>query len=168
MNALVRWWLLLGCMLVTAGCASYHLGDPNEPRVENLRLLPLVDRAGTPQIRSQLQRDLAEAFLQTGTMTLSQSTNRPTLEVVLTDWSQRERTTRSDDTGRAFSVEMRLQAEVTLRDTDGTLLLNAVPVRAETTVFATNSLIDAQFQATPQLTAELAQRIAQLVAHPWE
>ena len=167
MNRLARWVCLAAVLVGLVGCASYQLGDPGEPRVASLRLLPLEDRAAAPQVRGQLQRDLAEAFLQTGTVQLTQSRTSPTLAVVLTQWGTRERTTRSDDTGRAFSVELTLEAEVTLRDAAGGLLLNAVPVRAETTVFADPSLMDAQFQAMPQLTAELAQRIATLVSQPW-
>ena len=152
-----RWLVGFGAallLLLGNGCASYQLGDPAEPRV--------------PAVRGPLQRDLSEAFLTSGQVVLTTSDRSATMQVVLTDWGQRERTTRSDDTGRAFSVDLVLQAEVTLVSATGEVLLAAVPVRAETTIFADNSLMDAQFQAMPQLTTELAERIATLVTQPWE
>ena len=162
----LRAFVTLLFALLLPGCAAYQLGDPSEPLVRAVRLEPVQDRAAVPQIRGLLARDLATSLVRGGQVTLDDDAGA-VLEVVIVRWNTRERTTRVDDTGRAFSVDATLGAEVTLTAADGTRWLDQTFVTAETTLFAEPSLSAAEFQAMPPLSAELAARIAQLVTNPW-
>jgi len=158
-----------------SACSAYRLGAPSAANGANPAysaiFVPLVrNESYAPQVRTLLTEQLRESITADADFSLAAeaASADAVLEVTVTDYRRRETATRVDDTGRGFAYALVLGARFTLRSADGTRTwFAAVPVSAESTVYAAPDLVDAEYQNLPVLASELSRRILHRISDQW-
>lgn len=154
--------------LILSACSTYRAGPPGAVPFRSVFVEIIENETALPQATALLTRQIRENLTARGDTTLAASPRRADhiLRVTLTDLDQSPRADLPADTTRAASYDLRVSAAITLLDSSGAIAREST-VAASTVVYLNPSLPDARHQAVPRLTADLAQRIADVVLHPW-
>jgi hypothetical protein len=152
--------------LLLAGCAGYHLGPVNGAMAgeKSIEVLPFNNQTLQPRLGDALTQALREELQTDGTYHLAA---RGPGDVVVTG-----RITRYEREGLSFlsadvatpqDYRVAITAHVTARERDtGKVLLNK-DVHGDTLVHVGSDLADAERQALPLLTHDLARNITGLL-----
>jgi outer membrane lipopolysaccharide assembly protein LptE/RlpB len=157
---------MLGALLLT-GCAHYQLGDASKLPYTSLSIAPIVNQSYAPQVQTYLSEALFTELVNHGRVALLPNGKAETsLKVVLTDYRKRIGATSREDTGRARSLDLTLEAYATLVDKEGNVLY-AQTFSATDSYYADNGSVAAESQAMPLLAHRLAEKIAKAVLGVW-
>lgn len=169
-------------LIFLSGCRSYQLGNPAELTFQTLYVKPVQNASYAPQAQALLSSQIREAFILDGRLQIV--TNEADADaVLLVDLKDYRRSTaireRADTTlGRSF--DLTLEAQVALFDqTSGRYLFQNRRISERSAAFVDNpyaaagapspqSFAQAEYQAMPRITRDLAQKIADEVLSPWE
>lgn len=177
--------LLLMCSalaLVLSGCKSYHLGNPSELSFQSIYVKPVQNDSYAPQAQALLSSQVREALIRDGRLRLvtSEGAADAVLFVTLTEYTRQTATRDSQDTTVGLDFDLTLQAEVALFDQmNGTYLFQERQLAERSNAFVNNpyaasgptrtqGFLQAEYQAMPRITRDLAQKIANEVLSPWE
>ena len=161
--------LLALAVLVLAGCAAYSPGPPETAPARSVFVEVVENETYLPQVTALLSRQIRETFAARGGTTPAASPRQAAyiLRVTLSDLEQTPRAALPADTTRAASYDIRLAAALVLIGPGGETARES-SVEAATIAYLNPALPDARHHALPRLTADLAQRIADAVLHPWD
>lgn len=165
-------------MLFMAGCQSYQLGDPAQLDFESIYIKPVTNNSFAPQVQALLSSQIRELFIRESRISMvnDQQEADVTLFVNLINYDRDTAARQSNDTVLARSFDLNLYAEVSLFDHNSGSYLFENRVLAQTySVYADNpyeqdqapSLVQAEYQAMPNLARKLARNIADEVLSPW-
>ncbi len=158
----------LFCAVAFAGCAHYQLGTSEEkPLYHSISFAPVKNNSFAPQIDTLLSDALFRSFARGGGMAVeAQGGGEVVLQVVINDFQKLIGAYSSEDTGRARSLVMIMNATVRLSTPEGVVIYSEeFEARHET--YADSGLALAENQAMPQLAEDLAQKIYRTVVAVW-
>lgn len=159
--------LLIG--LLTTGCARYQLGRHAEPPFRSIYVKPVSNASFAPQAQAILTRQLRENFLHDGLLQVENEADADAvLVIVLRDFDRQIAATRVEDTELADKLRLELLADCTLLDNrTGRIYFENRPVSATVDTFPGDRSQQAEYQAMPVLTRNLARRISYEVLQVW-
>ncbi len=158
--------LLLIC---TCGCASYKLGPPQDLPFRTLHVDLVKNESTAPQAEALLTRNLIEAFLRDGSLSIvEESQADATLRVTISSFGRRLAATQETDTvlGRSFGLFMESTATLT-DNSNGNPYFKDRRITADEVAYADSGLNQAEFQTMPLLLRRLATRIKDSVVNTW-
>lgn len=159
----------LGLMAALTGCVGYRLGDAQTPPVSSLYILPVANQTTAADLSAPLAIALREAVLARGAMRVANSEDRAdgTLEVVLEHFQRSVAATDPRDTALGDSFRIVLSGHATFARSDGTILFQDRPFRAEGAVLVREDLIQAENQAAAVLTRDFAEKVIRALHSSW-
>jgi len=167
--------------LIALGCKSYQLGGPELP-FESIYVKPATNDSFAPQAQALLSGQIRDAFIRDGRLrlTISEESADAVLLVNLTKYDRRAASRARADTVQARDFDLFLHAEVSLYDQNrGDYLFEARNISERSNAYVDNPYLDdstddlqgfflqAEYQAMPRLTHDLARKIADEVLSPW-
>ena len=166
-------------MLFMAGCQSYKFGDPAQLDFKSIYIKPVTNDSFAPQVQALLSSRIRELFIRENRVSMvnDQQEADVILFVNLINYDRDKAARQSNDTVLARSFDLNLYAEVSLFDQNSGSYLFENRVLTQTYgVYADNpyeqaqapSLVQAEYQAMPNLARKLARKIADEVLSPWE
>lgn len=164
------------------GCKSYQLGHPTELPFKSIYIQPAANDSFAPQAQALLSSQIREAFIRDGRTRLvtSEEDADAVLLINLTEYDRSAAARQSADTAVARDFDLNLTAEVSLFDQNkGDYYFQKRELQERSNAFADNPYADrtdvrtqdflqAEYQAMPRLTRDLARKIADEVLSPWE
>jgi hypothetical protein len=186
-SASVNRSILLNTFLMLAfgimvGCGGrYQWGHPGQLEFKTVHVLPVMNESFAPQAHVLLAGQIRDYLLRDGRVRLVNSPDAADalVEVSLVDYHRTGGTRDPNDTTRVITTDLQLQASISLLkgDTNNSWFSNRL-VSASSSVYASNlfdnsvgasrqDTLEAEFQEMPNLTRELARRIADEVLNAW-
>lgn len=164
------------------GCKSYQLGNPTELPFKSIYIQPPTNDSFAPQAQALLSSQIREAFIRDGRTQLvtSEADADAVLLVNLTEYGRQAAARRRDDTTLARHFDLTLSAEVSLfNQNKGGYYFQERKLSERSNAYADNpyaapgavrtqDFLQAEYQAMPRLTRDLARKIADEVLSPWE
>lgn len=165
-----------------SGCKSYQFGNPTELPFKSIYIQPVTNGSFAPQAQALLSSQIREAFIRDGRtqVVTSEDEADAVLLVNLTEYGRTAAARQSDDTVLARDFDLALTAKVSLFDQNkGDYYFQGRELRERSNAYADNPYADsgtlptqdflqAEYQAMPRLTRDLARKIADEVLSPWE
>ena len=166
-------------VLFMAGCQSYQLGDPAQLDFKSIYIKPVTNDSFAPQVQALLSSKIRELFIRDSRtrMVNDQREADVILFVNLISYNRDKAARRSNDTVLARNFDLNLNAEISLFDQNSGSYLFEDRVLTQTySTYTDNpyeqvqvpSLVQAEYQAMPNLARKLARKIADEVLSPWE
>lgn len=155
--------------ILAGGCARYQLGRHAEPPFRSIYVKPAANATFAPQAQSLLTLQLRENFIQDGLLQVeSEAQADAILEIALSEFDSDVAATRQEDTEIAEKLRLKLVALCTLSDNrTGKIYFEARPISANVDAFPGDRSQQAEYQAMPVLTRNLARRISYEVLQVW-
>lgn len=169
------------CALTLGACRSYQLGHPTKLPFDNIYIQPAANDSFAPQAQALVSADVREAIIRDGRVKLL--SNEEDADVVLlinlTDYERSPGARSNVDTVKAFDFDIILTASVSLYDQNsGQYLFQNETIDARTNAYTENPYAPAgtlntqtyhiaERQAMPQISREIARKIADRVLSAW-
>lgn len=174
--------LTLWAVAFLSGCKSYQFGNPTELPFKSIYIQPATNESFAPQAQALLSSQIREAFIRDGRAKLvtSEEDADAVLLVNLTEYGRQAAARRREDTALARDFDLTLTAEVSLfNQNKGDYYFQERELSERSNAYADNPYADpgalqtqdflqAEYQAMPRLTRDLARKIADEVLSPWE
>jgi len=152
--------------VLSAGCAGYHLGPVNGAMAgeKSIEVLPFNNQTLQPRLGDALTRALREELQIDGTYRLAaREPGDVVVTGVITSYDREGLSYLSADVITPQDYRVAITAHVTARErSTGKMLLNK-DVQGDTLVHVGSDLADAERQALPLLTQDLARNITGLL-----
>ncbi len=163
---------LLGLVaaLFLGACASYQMGTPSDLPYKSISIAPPKNLSTLPQIEGPLNAALRKAIQQSGTLKLStDSQSDAVLEMSILETRRNIAAVNSSDVGRGRKFEFTVNLELSLRKagTDDQFFLEAKPFSIKQDIYADSGLVDAENQAIPEISRQIAERAAEIIVDRW-
>jgi hypothetical protein len=166
--------------LFALGCKSYQLGGPELP-FESIYVQPATNDSFAPQAQALLSGQIRDAFIRDGRLklTTSEESADALLLVNVTEYDRRAASRARSDTVRARDFDLFLSAQISLYDQNrGDYMFEARTISERSNAYVDNPYLNesaadlqtfqqAEYQAMPRLTRDLARKIADEVLSPW-
>lgn len=155
--------------VLAGGCSRYQFGRYAEPPFRSVYVKPAANATFAPQSQALLTLQLREAFIHDGLLQVENEARADAvLEIVLSDFERDVAATRQTDTEIADKLRLELTALCTLSDNrTGKIYFEKRPVSATADAFPGDRSQQAEYQAMPVLTRNLARRISYEVLQVW-
>ncbi|WP_404422849.1 LPS assembly lipoprotein LptE [Nibricoccus sp. IMCC34717] len=168
--------LLAAAALALTGCGSYQLGTGTEPAFRSLYVAPVTNDAGIPQAAALFSRELREAFLRDGRVSLASTAEAAdaVLEISLQSYERQATSALPQDTRLARKFDLELTARATLRAHGGKEIFRDRELNATRQVYTTATSTgeisrqqQAEFNTQPLLARRLAEEAVHIVLDTW-
>lgn len=176
---------LLFCTVITAalsGCKSYDLGSPAELTFQSIYVKPVQNDSFAPQAQAVLSSQIRDALIRDGRLRLvtSEEAADAVLFVKLIQYSRETATRDRQDTTVGVNFDLNLAAEIALFDqANSQYFFKERRLSERSNAFVDNpfapvgptqsqGFLQAEYQAMPRITRDLAKKIADEVLSPWE
>lgn len=164
------------------GCQSYQLGHPAELPFKSIYIKPVANNSFAPQAQALLSSQIREAFIRDARTQLvtSEDAADAVLMVHLTEYDRAAASRQRSDTVVARDFDLTLFAEISLFDQNkGDYFFQNRSIKETSNAYVDNpfsapgntgteDFLQAEYQAMPRLTRDLARKIADEVLSPWE
>lgn len=161
--------LSITAALLAAGCATYHFGSkvPAElrtiavPVFENASGYPEIDAVVTEYVLREVQREGTFKIkrIDSASLKLLGKLVRSDISAISFDRNY---------SSRASEYRYALTAEITLVERGtGKLLIDAMPIRADTTFLTSGDMLTGMQDAYPRIAKELSRKIVDAVIAHW-
>jgi len=160
--------LVLGAAL--QGCASYQMGEVSELPYRHLHVAVPRNLSTLPQIEAPLAAAIRQEALRLGSIQLAERAGAEAiLEVTVVELKRRTVAVSSQDVGRGRKFELVLSLLVSLKapGASGAVYLADRPLDIAQEVYADQGLVDAEYQAVPELSRLAAVKIGELLVDLW-
>lgn len=157
-------------LLALSGCASYQLGETAALPYHSIYVAPPKNLSTLPQFEAPLAAALRQSLLQSGPVTLSGSAaSDATLELTVVEIKRDIAAVTAEDVGRGRKFELTVSLELTLREPveGGQIYIDSREFSVTQDVYSDSGLVDAEYQATPELSRIIAERATELVVDLW-
>ena len=157
--------LLLNCL---AGCSNYKAGYPiDHTMLKTLFVLPAKTRALAAQMSGVLSQQIRETILRNGTLKLAKTIESAdvVLETEIIKYGRSIGSVDEYDTDLAKTLSLNTSVKCSLFDHQGNYFFKDQTFSASVSINATDSAQLIEYQRIPQLTRELAQKIALFISN---
>ncbi len=169
MRPSVRLTLALAALLLTNGCASYKFGSSVPEELRTIAVPVFENASGYPEIDAVVTQYVLREFQREGTFKLS-PLDSASLKVLgkLVKTELHPLSYDRNYGSRASEYRYALEAEITLVERGtGKLLIDAMPVRANTTFLTHGDMLTGMQDAYPRIAKELSRAIVDAVLAHW-
>ncbi len=177
---------LCGLLLLSliSGCSGrYQWGNAGTLEFQTIHVLPVTNESFAPQAHVVLAGQLRDFIIRDGRLRLVNSAEAADaiLEVRLVEYLKMGSTRDPNDTTRVLTTDLQLEASVSLLKGDSNeAWFRNRNITASSSVYSSNlfaspgsvadlrqDTLEAEFQEMPNLTRELARRIADSILNAW-
>jgi len=160
---------ILGLLLITSGCAGYHLGNTLPPGITSITIPVFINDTHEPGLETILTAATIQEFQKDGSLkVLPKSQANCLLEVKIKKYEMEPLRYRSDQTITAKEYRLTLTTDVIIRKLPGNeIIVNTPGVIGFTTFTALADLPSARRTALPTAAADLGQRIVKCITEYW-
>lgn len=170
--------VLLIASLLVASCATYQRGNPGKTEFATVYIKPVVNDSSFPLLESSLTARTRKAINETGFLRSEDKNQAETiLEVSISDFDRDVTAIQQSDLGREKKVMLEMEISMSLfqSDAENTPIFENKTFMVRQDIFtdsdiATNNFtnqVDAEHQATPELSRKIATRIAEILSETW-
>ena len=166
-KTLAKYSILTILTLMFSGC-RYHAGYPiTKTEIRSIYVAPAITEAVVAQISGNLSRKIREEITRLGIATLSSvNGSDATLETTITHYGRSIGTVDEYDTDTAKSLSLNATIRCSLKSNiSGAYFFKDRTLSASLTINATDSAQAIEYQRIPQLSRELAKKLAMLIAN---
>ena len=156
---------VLGCLM---GCSNYKAGYPiDRTRLKTVFVLPAKTRALAAQMSGVLSQQMREMILRYGALKLAKTIEAAdvVLETEITNYGRSIGTVDEYDTDVAKTLSLNASVKCSLYNHQGKVFFKDQSFSASININASDSAQLIEYQRMPQLTRELAQKIAMYIAN---
>jgi len=156
---------ILGCL---AGCSNYKAGYPiDRACFKTVFVLPAKTHALAAQMSGVLSQQIRENILRHGTLKLAKTIEAAdvVLETEITNYGRSIGTVDEYDTDVAKTLSLNASVKCSLYNHQGRFFFKDQSFSASVSINATDSAQLIEYQRMPQLTREIAQKIAMCIAN---
>ena len=148
------------------GCAGYHLGPVNGETAgdKSVEVLPFNNQTLEPRLGDSVTQALRERLQSDGTYRVVNDEGDIVVTGTITGYSRRGLSFLSSDVLTANNYQVEISAHVIARDSVTGKVLMDRTVKGATLVHVGSDLADAERQAMPLLSEDLAQNVTQMLA----
>lgn len=160
---------LLGMLLISGGCAGYHLGNTLPPGLTSINIPVFINDTREPGLETRVTAATIQEFQKDGSLkVLPKEQANCILEVRIKKYELEPLRYRSDRAITAKEYRLTLTADVILRKMPGNeIMVNTPGVIGFSTFTALSDLPSARRTALPAAAADLGQRIVKTVVEYW-
>lgn len=157
---------LLAAAFLLGGCAGYHLGPVNGETAgdKSVEVLPFNNQTLEPRLGDSVTQALRERLQSDGTYRVVNDEGDIVVTGTITGYSRRGLSFLSSDVLTANNYQVEISAHVIARDSVTGKVLMDRTVKGATLVHVGSDLADAERQAMPLLSEDLAQNVTQMLA----
>ena len=158
---------LLFSLLFLSGC-RYHAGYPiHHSNIKTVYVAPAVKKALVAQMSGVLTQQIRNEILRNGNLHLADKNHADVLlETTITHYGRSIGTVEEYDTDKARTFALNAQIECSLKDVKtGHYYFKAKQISASISINANTAAQAIEYQKQPQLTRELAKKVAMLIAN---
>ncbi len=151
-----------------AGCSNYKAGYPiDHTNLRTIFVLPAKTHALAAQMSGVLSQQIRETILRCGTLKLSKNVEAAdvVLETEITHYGRSIGTVDEYDTDVAKTLSLNASVKCSLYNHQGKYFFKDQTFSASITINATDSAQLIEYQRMPQLTREIAQKIAMYISN---
>lgn len=167
--------------LLLSGCRNYQAGPGADLPFETIYIRPAKNDSFAPQAQALLSGEVRQVILRDTRVRLvmNEENADATLEVTITDYKRQPAARQREDTVQARDFDLDLVASISLRNNvDGVDYFTNRTVRertnayvenpyADSSALSTQNFLQAEYEAMPRLTRDLARKIADEVLSTW-
>lgn len=156
--------------LLLGGCASYHSGSPQALPYSSVSVSPSRNLSSLPQIEGPLNAAVRQAILQSGSLKLANGANADAiLEITVLEVRREIAAVSSNDVGRGRKFELVANLEFSLKKPGeaGLFFIERQPFSIKRDIYSDSGLVDSEYQAVPEISRQIAERVAELLVDRW-
>lgn len=164
----IRFFVLMLILGGLVGCSNYKAGYPiDRTHLKTVFVLPAKTRALAAQMSGVLSQQMREAILRYGTLKLAKTIEAAdvVLETEITHYGRSIGTVDEYDTDVAKTLSLNASVKCSLYNHQEKVFFKDQSFSASVSINATDSAQLIEYQRMPQLTRELAQKIAMYIAN---
>ncbi|MDQ8185635.1 LPS assembly lipoprotein LptE [Pelagicoccus sp. SDUM812002] len=168
MRTLVLFGFIASILL--GGCATYQMGNPVTLPYSSIYVAPPQNYSNLPQLEGPLNAALRQAIQSSGDLSLaSGNTADATLEISILEIRRNIAAVSASDVGRGRKFEILVELEISLRKGDGSgqYFFESRPLSITQDVYTESGLVDAEYHAVPEISRQIADRVAQSLVDLW-
>ena len=155
-------------LVIITGCSHYKLGDVSSLPFRTIYVAPAKNSSFAPQAQAILTQQVSDALLRSGLKLAGPNQADVTLNLEITHYERRVSATQADDTALAESFTLVMDATSTLSHNSlDKLYYSNRPHSASQQTYINDGFQASEYQATPALTQQLADDIANSVTSVW-
>ena len=158
------------CALLLSSCASYQVKDAGSPPYAKIFVKPIQNNSTFPVLEATLTSSIRKAIDDTGFLSIADENASDAFLLVVVDRVQRDTlAVQADDLGRGRKFELQFELTCSLfKDAEQTAAyFSDRPLVIRQDVFADSGQVNAEFQATPEVSRKIALKIANLLTDVW-
>lgn len=152
------------------GCASYQMGTPAALPYRTISIAPPINHSTLPQLEGPLNAALRQAIQQDGALSLATgSQSDATLVITILETRRNIAAVSAADVGRGRKFEFVVELELSLRKTNATgqHFIESRPLSVTQDIYADSGLVDAEYQAIPEISRKIATRVTETLVDLW-
>jgi hypothetical protein len=163
----LKYFLFVALVVLSAGCAGYHLGPVNPGHgagEKSIEISPFNNQTLQPRMGEAVMQALRERLQTDGTYRLA--TRDPgdlVITGVITDYQREGTSFLGTDVTTAVNYRVTLTAHITARDRATNKLLLDKMVKGHTLIQVGTNLAESERQSLPLLADDLARNVAELL-----
>lgn len=164
----VRFFVYVFVLECLAGCSNYKAGYPiDHSHLKTIFVLPAKTHALAAQMSGVLSQQIRESILRYGTLKLAKTIEAAdvVLETKITNYGRSIGTVDEYDTDVAKTLSLNASIKCSLYNHQGRFFFKDQDFSASVSINATDSAQLIEYQRMPQLTREIAQKIAMYIAN---
>ncbi|MBK1878642.1 LPS assembly lipoprotein LptE [Pelagicoccus mobilis] len=168
----MRTFALIGALvtLLFTGCASYQMGEPTELPYRTIYVAPPQNLSTLAKLEGPLNAALRQEILQTSSLELAQPGRQDaTLDLTLTKAKREIAAVTTEDLGRGRKFELVLDFELSLKrpGNNEDYFVQSREFTIKRDIFTESGLVDAEYQAGPEISREAAEKAIQIITDLW-
>lgn len=163
---------LIGALasLLFGGCTAYQMGTPATLPYKSIAVAPPSNYSSLPQLEGPLNAALRKAIQSSGELALATNGDPDaTLEVSVLEVRRDIAAVSASDVGRGRKFELSTKLEISLKKGDGTgqYYFQSRPLSITQDIYTESGLVDAEYQAVPEISRQIASRVAESLVDVW-
>ncbi|MBD5780474.1 hypothetical protein IEN85_13315 [Pelagicoccus sp. NFK12] len=164
--------VLIGAIatLFLGGCSAYQMGTSNALPYKSIVVAPPTNLSTLPQLEGPLNAALRHAVQSSVELSLATSSpSDATLEVSVLEIRRDIAAVSASDVGRGRKFELTANLELSLKKGDGSnqYFFQARPLTIRQDIYTDSGLVDAEYQAVPEISRQIAARVAESLVDVW-
>ena len=156
--------------LLAGGCASYEIKDSGSPSYANVHVKPVLNNSTFPVLEATLTSSIRKAVDDTGFLRTASANSADAILQVTVDRVKRDTlAVQGSDLGRGRKFELQFELSCSLyKDVSQTAAhFTNRPLVIRQDIFADSGQVNAEFQATPEVSRKIATQVANLLTDVW-
>ncbi|MEM9160480.1 MAG: LPS assembly lipoprotein LptE [Verrucomicrobiota bacterium] len=157
-------------LFLFGGCATYKIQDAGSPSYANVFVKPIRNDSTFPVLEATLTSSIRKAVDETGFISsVNENEADAILEIILQRVNRETLAVQAQDLGRGrkFELQFNLLCSLYKDGTQTAAYFANRPLIVRQDIFADSGQVNAEYQATPEVSRKIATQIANLLTDVW-